>query len=144
MDNQQLGQTGGGVGGGATRRINKAHRQNAVVKRTVKYLSVCTDPRAYSAVLQSAPDKVIKIISDAAYNVERGPMYLTPAQKALFRTHRKSIATLSSRRVGIKSKRKTMASQRGGFPFLPILIGSALGALGSRLFGGTSSNQQQQ
>jgi hypothetical protein len=116
------------------------------VKRTVKYLSVCKSPRAYSAAVHAAPDGVIQAIANAAYNIERGPIYLSPSQKALFRTHRQAIATLTSPRTSVKRKRKVAESQKGGFPFLPILIGSALGALGSRLFGGTTSatsNQQQ-
>jgi hypothetical protein len=118
----------------------KEKRGPTSIKRTVKYLAVCTNPQAYQAVVHAAPDGVIKVICDAAYNVEQGPIYLTPAQKSLFRAHRQSIASLTSSRVGIKAKRKTIASQKGGFPFIPLLIGSALGALGSRLFGGT---QQQ-
>ena len=108
----------------------------AAVKRTVKYLSVCKSPRAYNAVLRAAPDSVIKSIANAAYNVERGPLSLSAKQKALFRAHRKAIAAITSPAVGIKRKRQFIGSQTGGFPFIPLLIGSALGAFGSRLFGG--------
>jgi hypothetical protein len=110
-------------------------------KRTVKYLSVCKDPRAYSSVVRSAPDDVIRAIANAAYNVQRGPIPLSPAQKAIFRTHRQTIATLASPQASIKRKRALAESQKGGFPFLPLLIGSALAALGGRLFGGATSSQ---
>ena len=116
------------------------HNTAPFANRTVKYLTVCNSPQAYRAVLRGAPDGVIKAIANAAYDVERGPIYLSPQQKALFRTHRRAIATLTSPKASIKSKRRVIQSQKGGFPFLPIMIGSALGALGSRLFGG----QQQQ
>jgi len=123
-----------------TSRSTKKHK-HTVVKRTVKYLSVCTNPQTYRAVVRAAPDSVIKAIVDAAYNVERGDVTLTPSQRALFRTHRRAIAALTSSAVGLVRKRKVILSQKGGFAFLPILIGSALGALGSRLFGGSTSNQ---
>jgi hypothetical protein len=119
-------------------------KRDANVKRTLKYLAICKDPRAYREVVRAASDRVIRTICKAAFNVEQGPVRLSPAQKTLFRAHRKSIALLSSKRGGIKAKRKTIASQKGGFPFIPLLIGSALGALGSRLFGGTSANPPQQ
>jgi hypothetical protein len=105
------------------------------VRRTVKYLSVCTCPHAYRAVTRAAPDGVIRTIANAALNVERGPIHLTASQKALFRKHRRAIAILSSPTASIKAKRRVVESQTGGFPFLPILLGSALAGLGSRLFG---------
>jgi hypothetical protein len=108
----------------------------AVVKRTVKYLSVCDCPRAYKRVIKAAPDSVIKSICNAAVNVERGDIGLTREQRRLFRAHRKRIAKLTSRDTSIGSKRKVIQSQHGGFPFIPILIGTALGALGGKLFGG--------
>jgi hypothetical protein len=114
-----------------------------VVKRTVKYLAVCPSPHLFDAVVHTAPDDVIAAISNAALNVEQGDVELTEPQKNLFRAHRPVFRELTSPTVSIKRKRKVVESQKGGFPFLPILIGSALGALGSRLFGGTSSNQQQ-
>jgi hypothetical protein len=112
-----------------------------ITKRTVKYLAVCMNPQTYQDVVEDAADEVIRTICNAAYNVQQGSgVHLTPSQKTLFRAHRDTILDLSSKNVGIKAKREMIASQTGGFPFIPILIGSALGALGSRLFGGT---QQQ-
>ena len=119
-----------------------------VNKHTIKYLATCTDPRAYSAVARAAPDGVIKVIANAAYNVEQGDVNLTPKHKTLFRTHRKDIATLTSRRVSLARKRKVVRSQKGGFFFIPALISAALGAIGGKLigslFGGQQSAQPQQ
>lgn len=122
----------------------KNRQRAATTKRTVKYLSVCSNPQAYRAVVRAAPDNVIRAIANAAYNVERGDIHLTPAQKTLFAKHRRAIAKLTSRSVSIKDKRKVVESQKGGFPFLPLIIGSALAAFGSRLFGGSQQQQQQQ
>jgi hypothetical protein len=115
-----------------------------VTKRTVKYLAECTDPRAYTAVTRAAPDGAIHRICDAAFNVEQGDdIHLTPKQKALFRTHRKDIALLTSPRTGIARKRKIIQSQKGGFFFIPALIGAALGAIGSKVIGSLLGGQQQ-
>ena len=104
-------------------------------KRTIKYLATCTDPRAYTAVTPAAPDSTIRAISNAAVNIEQGDIHLSPNEKALFRTHRKDIATLTSPRVCLARKRKIIQSQTGGFFFIPALIGAALGAVGSKIIG---------
>jgi hypothetical protein len=108
-------------------------------KRTVKYLAVCRDPKALSAVVRSAPDTVIKTICDAALNVQRGGrVSLTGAQQALFRKHDKQVSKLVSKKASLKQKRRLL-SQRGGAFWIPALIGAALGGLGSTLFGGNKS-----
>jgi hypothetical protein len=114
-----------------------------VNKRTIKYLATCTNPRAYTAVTRAAPAGVIADICNAALNVEQGDVHLTPNQKALFRTHRDQIATLTSPRVSLARKRKLIESQKGGFFFIPALIGAALGAIGSKIVGALIGGQQQ-
>ena len=117
-------------------------------KHTIKYLATCTDPRAYSAVTRAAPVSAIQSICNAAFNAEQGDVNLTPKQKALFRAHRKEIATLTSKRVSLARKRKVIQSQKGGFFFIPALLGAAIGAIGSKivgsLFGGQQAQQPQQ
>jgi phosphoserine phosphatase len=87
-------------------------------------------------VLKGATDDVIKAICNAALNVEQGDIHLSPVQRGLFATHRKQIAKLTAASGSLQSKRAIIQSQKGGFPFIPILIGTALGALGGKLFGG--------
>jgi hypothetical protein len=111
---------------------NKNNR-NTHVKRTVKYLSVCGSPRAVRECIKAAPDGVVKCICNAAYNVERGDVVLSPKHKALFSKHRKLIAKLTSRTHSLQAKRKVLQSQKGGF-IIPLLIGTALSALGNLLF----------
>ena len=43
------------------------NKQN-VIKRTVRFLSVVPDSKVAKAVLQKAPDAVIRVISNAALN----------------------------------------------------------------------------
>jgi hypothetical protein len=78
---------------------------------------------------------VLKTICNAALNVERGGIKLSPAQKTLFRQHRQQIANLTSHRVGLPSKRRIL-EQRGGAFWIPALVGAAISGLGSALFGG--------
>ena len=112
-------------------------------KRTIKYLATCTDPRAYTAVTRAAPDSTIRAISNAALNIERGDIHISPKQRALFRTHRSSIAALTSPEASLARKRKVIQSQKGGFFFIPALIGAALGAVGSKIIGSLFGGQQQ-
>ena len=112
-------------------------------KRTIKYLATCTDPRAYTAVTRAAPDSTIRAISNAALNIEQGDIHLSPKQKALFRTHRKHISTLTSPRMSLVRKRKVIQNQNGGFFFIPALIGVALGAVASKIIGSLIGGQQQ-
>jgi hypothetical protein len=129
-------------------RYTKQQRRSAntskVDKHTIKYLANCTDPRAYTAVTRAAPIGTIQGICNAALNVEQGDVDLTPSQKALFRTHRRRIATLTSRRISLAQKRKVIQSQKGGFFFIPALISAAIGALGSTLLGKLFGGQQAQ
>jgi hypothetical protein len=119
----------GGGGGG------RGDGGKIAVERTVKYIGVCRDPAAYRSVVRAAPDSVLKAICNAALNVERGEIKLSPARKTLFRQHRQQIANLTSRRVGLASKRRIL-EQSGGAFWIPTLIGAAISALGSAIFGG--------
>lgn len=100
---------------------------------------MCNDPSAYRSVVRAAPDSVLKSICNAALNVERGEIKLSPSQKTLFRQHRQQIANLTSRRVGLHSKRRIL-EQRGGAFWIPALIGAAISGLGSAIFGGNKSS----
>jgi hypothetical protein len=120
--------------GRKTRRVGFAARSPSAIKRTVEYLSVCPDAKAYNAVIRTAPDGVVKSICNAALNVERGDIHLSKAQKALFRKHRQQIAKLTSRKIQLPSKRRVL-EQRGGAFFIPALIGAALSGLAGSLFG---------
>ena len=78
----------------------------------------------------------MKAVCNAALDIEQGDVRLSPAQRQLFSAHRKQIAKITSHSGDLKSKRSIIQSQKGGFPFIPVLVGTALGALGGKLFGG--------
>jgi hypothetical protein len=107
--------------------------KGGVTKRTMKYLTVVKDQALLRQVLQKAPDSVVKSISDVALNAIKGPVDLTPAQRKLFARHRTPIVKLAQRGVGIKEKRKLLL-QKGGFAWIPALIGGIAGILGGKLF----------
>ena len=104
------------------------------VKRAFKFLADCTDPRVRSTVLARAPDKLVKTICNAALNVERGDIALKKKEKAALKKHRKGIARLTSKKFTIPQKRKFLTQKGGAFPIIPILLSTALSALGSALF----------
>ncbi len=121
------------------RKSSQRRRQHQLKKRTVKFLSVCRDPKVLSSVIRASPDSVIKTICNAALNVQRGGrVSLGNSQKVLFRNHSGRIAKLVSKNLSIAQKRKLL-SQKGGAFWIPALISAALGGLGSLLFGGNKT-----
>lgn len=58
-----------------------------LVKRTVKFLSVAPDFIVAKALLQKAPDAVIRAISNATLNARQGSVAVPPHLKPLFRHH---------------------------------------------------------
>ena len=111
--------------------------KSKVVKRAYKLLAECKAPRVRSAILQRAPEKLVKTICNAVLNVERGDIALNKRQKQAFKKHRKAISKLTtSRRYSLGQKRKFLNQKGGAFPIIPILLSTALTAHGSALFGG--------
>ena len=110
------------------------HNKIPTVKRTVKYLAICNSPHAaVRECIRASPDSVVKCICNAAYNVERGEVVLSPKHNALFGKHRKLIAKLTSRAGSLQTKRKVLQSQKGGF-IIPALIRIAVAAFGDQRF----------
>ena len=110
--------------------------KSKVVKRAYKLLAECKDPRVRSAILNGAPEKLVKTICNAVLNVEQGDIALNKRQKQAFKKHRKAISKLTSRSYSLGQKRKFLKQKGGAFPIIPILLSTALTALGSALFGG--------
>ena len=106
----------------------------SAIKSAVKLLAVCKDPEVRSKILSRAPDKLVKCISNAALNVERGDIILTPAQKKAFSKHRVQIAKLTSLKYSIPNKRKILLQRGGFFPLIPLLLSTVLPSIGSALF----------
>jgi len=116
----------------------RSNNSNTVVKRTVKYLSVASDPKLVRTVLQKAPDGVIRAISNAALNAREGDVRIPPHLRRVFGKFHKHIDNLVDRRRPLAEKRRILV-QRGGFlPIIAPLIATVLGSVGgefiSRIF----------
>ena len=105
----------------------------SAIKSAVKLLAVCKDPEVRSKILSRAPNKLVKCICNAALNVERGDIILTPAQKKAFAKHRVQIAKLTNLKYSIPAKRKILLQKGGLFPLIPLLL-SAASAIGPEIF----------
>ena len=102
-------------------------------KRTIKYLAVSKDPKINTGIIKRAPKVVIKTNCNAAENVLRGNLHLTPEQKRVFKKHKKVILELRTRKIPIDKKRDLIIQDGGAF-WIPLLVSAALSALGSLLF----------
>ncbi|KAF0146584.1 MAG: hypothetical protein FD143_3317 [Ignavibacteria bacterium] len=94
------------------------------LKKTIKFLSVCKDPRIIRGVLKRSPNNVIKTLCNATINAAQGEINLKNS--------------LIKRGETVEKKRKLLV-QKGGGPILaavlPIVLNTVLSAIGSRLFG---------
>ncbi len=122
---------------------NKSHLKSTKTKRTVKFLATCKNPKTCKAVLGDSSDGVIKCICNAALNAYKGEVKLSGAQKRTFARHRQTINKLIDPGLAVQSKRKLLV-QKGGIGFLPLLLTTVLGSLGSSLFSSLVGNKQQQ
>lgn len=105
-------------------------KKNQTFKRYIKFLAVNTDKKISKQIIKTAPDKVIKAICNAAVNAQHGDIALSKSQKKIFHTNRKLFQLLNTRSIPIEKKRHAIV-QKGGVAILPILLTTALGALGS-------------
>ena len=110
--------------------------KSKIVKRAYKLLVECKDSRVRSAILNGAPEKLVKTICNAVLNVVRGDIALNNRQKQSFKNQRKAISKFTSRRYSLAQKRKFLKQNGGAFPIIPILLSTALTAFGSALFVG--------
>ena len=65
----------------------RTSQKQSVVKRTIKFLSVTADSKIVKAVLQTAPEAVIRAISNAALNVRQRAVAVPPQLKQIFKHH---------------------------------------------------------
>lgn len=117
---------------------SKKKSQSKIAKRTIKYLSIPHKPSTVRAVVQEAPDSVIRAISNAALNAREGDVHVPPHLKRLFCAHRRHFDYLVDRKYPIQRKRKLLVQRGGALPLVVPLIATVLGSIGgefiSRLF----------
>ncbi len=109
--------------------------KSKVVSRYLKFIEVLKNPKTIRNLIQHSPDPVIKGICNCALNACHGDVPLSQKQKQLFARNRKLLANLTDKKKSNKSTR-VIINQKGGAILIPLLIGTVLSALGSKVFGG--------
>jgi hypothetical protein len=116
----------------------RKNSKTKIIKRTVKYLSIAPNTNIVRAILQQAPDGVIRAISNAALNARSGEVYVPPRLRSVFRKHNRHFDILIDRSKPLKVKRGLLIQKGGVLPIVAPLIATVLGSLGgefiSRIF----------
>ena len=113
-------------------KSKKVRRELKKAKHTIKFLSHSPENRITRAILASAPDALIRAISNAALNVQQNPdVKLDAATRNLFSSYKRSFDILSDRKISVEQKRKHLTQKGGAIPFLAPLLASALVSIGS-------------
>ena len=113
--------------------------QNSVrsAKRTIKFLSVCTNPLVRQQILRQASVSTVKGLCNALYNIAENPdIKVGRGLKRVLKQNRETVGDLISPKVAIKTKRKIVQTGGGLFlaTVLPLILSTALSAIGSRFF----------
>jgi len=85
-------------------------------------------PKLRKKLLASADKELLHFFTEAAHNVLKGNVKLSPGQKKALSRHKKPIRALAQRRLSLKKKRQVLL-QKGGF--LPALLGPIIGIVTS-------------
>lgn len=109
-----------------------------ILRQTIKYLAVCPHNKIVKQILQTAPESVIRAISNAALNAREGEVFVPPQYKSLFARHHKHFDILTDRRRPLQHKRRLLVQHGGALPIVVPLIATVLGSIGgefiSRIF----------
>ena len=91
-------------------------------------------PKAIRNIISSADKDLIKTVNACAYNVLKGNVKITPAQKKRLRRYRESLATLSLKKTPLKTSRALLMKGSGLVTALlgtiaPLLLNTVLPAI---------------
>lgn len=105
---------------------------------TDPFISFLADPRvdnhSRASLLKITPERSINSLANAAYNFKFNKrLRLTPKRAKQFKAHEDIFRILTNPKTNFRTKRKKL--QTGGvLPFLPVLLGAALGTITAGLF----------
>ena len=116
-------------------RLNSKSKKRQLVKQYIKLLARNANSDLNLDLIRHSPDEVVKAIANACLNASKGEVHFTPKQKTLLVPYRASILKLTTKGVPIPERRKIL-EQEGGSLFLPLILSTVLGTLGSALFRG--------
>lgn len=111
----------------------KALSGKQITKRFVKFLSVVRSPTLFKSTVKAAPDQVIKTLCNAALTARKSNLQFGKGRLAKIKRNRTSIYKLTDPKIPLKKKR-TILVQGGGFAWLPLILSTVLGTVGSALF----------
>ena len=117
------------------RRPSTKSKKQQLVKQYIKLLARNANSELNQDLIKHSPDEVVKAIANACLNASKGEIHFTPKQQTLLVPYRESISKLSTKGVPISDRRKILEQEGGSF-FLPLILSTVLGALGSALFRG--------
>ena len=108
------------------------------VKRQAQVLRVLakSHPHVCKAILRGADKDLLFCLSECAYNILRGNVSLTPAQKAKLTRYKQKIRQVANKKTALKQKQQIV--QTGGFlpALLAPLLGSVITPLAEKAVGG--------
>jgi len=104
-----------------------------LAKRYIKFLEICTDSVTIKHVIRSAPEKVIKILCNAAFNIYCGDISLSNSEKNLFSKSRKLIQLLGDLEIPLEQKRRILSRVRKTSIFSAI-ISTIIKNFGEKVF----------
>ena len=110
-------------------------KKQQLVKQYIMLLARNTKSDLNKDLIKHSPDEVVKAIANACLNASKGEVHFTPKQQMLLVPYRESISKLATKGVPIPNRRKIL-EQEGGSLFLPLILSTVLGTLGSALFRG--------
>ena len=121
---------------GPTFTTRKQHSLRSA-KRTLKFLAICNNPLVRQQILRQASVPTVKGLCNALFNIaENSDIKVGRGLKRVLKRNRETVAQLISPKVAIKTKRIIVQSGSGIFlaTVLPLIISSALSAIGSLFF----------
>ena len=117
--------------GGSSRKTKKQQ----LVTQDIKLLARNANSDLNQNLIKHSPDDVVKAIANACLNASLGEIHFTPKQQKLLVPYRESICKIATKGVPLPDRRKIL-EQEGGSLFLPLILSTVLGTLGSALFRG--------
>lgn len=111
-------------------------KKKSKLKRTIKFLSHCHDPKIISKVISNSPNNVTKAICNAAINAAQGDVHLNRKQKKLLASHRAFVSAIIKPGEPLSQKKRLLIQKGGGIIGLvvPAILSAVLGSIGSSLF----------
>ena len=107
--------------------------KKATLTKTIKFLSVCQNPRVVSNIIAKSPDSLVKSICNAAINAAHGEVVLKKKAKRVLSSNRQFIQNLIKKGESVQKKKRILCQRSGSISatVLPPLLRSVLSSIGT-------------